>query len=109
MRQRLGVTDQPGDTAAGLEAQLGQLGALARAGLPGDDQHLMVPQGTEQFVVPGSDRKFSGIADRSAGDEGVIDGATSFGSGAAVHAPVWSAIRGSSVADPDGGSPQIEF
>ena len=84
---RLGVPDQPGDTAAGLDAQLRQLRALARTGLAGDDQHLVLAERGEQLVVPGGDRQFGGIADRSGGDERVTDGATAVvGGGAAVHA-----------------------
>ena len=52
----LGVPDQPGDAASGLDAQLGQLRALARTGLAGDDQHLVPADGSEQLVVPGGDR-----------------------------------------------------
>ncbi len=39
---RLRVTDHALDAAARFEAQLRQLGALARAGLAGDDHHLVV-------------------------------------------------------------------
>ena len=39
---RLGVTDQPGDAPSDFDAQLRQLGALARAGLPGDDHDSVV-------------------------------------------------------------------
>ena len=39
---RLGVADQPVDAAPELEAQLRQLRALARPGLAGDDDDLVV-------------------------------------------------------------------
>ena len=39
----LGVADHPPPAAAELEADLGQLGRLAGAGLAGDDHHLVVP------------------------------------------------------------------
>ena len=48
---RLGVADEPAVAAAELEAQLGQLGALARAGLAGDDDHLMVADRGQQVVA----------------------------------------------------------
>ena len=39
---RLGVPDGAADAAAELQADLGQLGGLARPGLAGDDHHLVV-------------------------------------------------------------------
>ncbi len=38
---RLGVADGAADTAAEFEADLRQLGGLARTGLAGDDDHLV--------------------------------------------------------------------
>ena len=36
------MADRPGDAAPQLEADLGQLGGLARTGLAGDDHDLVV-------------------------------------------------------------------
>ena len=44
---RLGVSNGPTDATPELEAKLGQLGRLARAGLPGHDDHLVVPDRSE--------------------------------------------------------------
>ena len=63
---RLGVTDHPVDAAPGLEAQLGQLGALARSGLAGDDDHLVLADGGDQLVAPGRDRERLRVLDRCA-------------------------------------------
>ena len=50
---RLGVPDQrPRTPAAELEADLGQLGGLARPGLAGDDHHLVVADGGGDVVAP---------------------------------------------------------
>ncbi len=42
---RLGAADQARRATAGRQAQLGQLGGLARAGLTGDDHHLVSANG----------------------------------------------------------------
>ena len=46
----LGMADDPGLTAPGFEAQLGQLRALARSGLSCHDDHLVVGDGGEQLL-----------------------------------------------------------
>ena len=53
----LGVPNHAPDTAACLQADLGQLGGLARPGLPGDDHHLMLADGGREVVTSGTDRK----------------------------------------------------
>ena len=58
---RLGVADHPVDPAPGLEAQLGQLGALARSGLAGDDDHLVLADRGDQLVPTRRDRERLGI------------------------------------------------
>ena len=45
-----------------LEAELRELRALARAGLAGDDHHLVVAEHVEQLVAPGGDRQLGGVA-----------------------------------------------
>ena len=60
---RLRVTDQAGDPAAQLEAQLRQLGALPRARLAGDDDDLMVADGGQQVVPASRDRQLLGVGD----------------------------------------------
>ena len=82
---RLCVADQPCDAAPRLEAQLGQLRALARAGLAGHDDHLVVAQGGDELGAPGADGQLRGIRE-TAGHERVADRLTASGSGAAVHA-----------------------
>ena len=57
---RLGVADQPVDAAPELEAQLRQLRALARAGLAGDDDDLVVADRRQQVVAAGRDRQRRG-------------------------------------------------
>ena len=47
----LGVADEPSHAQAELEAQLGQLGALARTGLPGDDHDLVVADRLEEHLA----------------------------------------------------------
>ena len=90
---RLRVPDQPGHTPAGLDAHLGQLGALARSGLAGDDEDLLLAEGGEQLVVPGTDRQFLGIRDRPRGDQRVAnsrDGGQRLHGG--PHRPVWRSV-----------------
>ena len=48
---RLSVPDQAEDASAEFEAQLGQLGALARPGLAGHDHNLIVSNSREQIVA----------------------------------------------------------
>jgi len=50
---RLGLADQPAPAAAGLQAQLRQLGRLARTGLPGHDDDLVVAQCGHQVRAVG--------------------------------------------------------
>ena len=50
----LGVTDAG---SSGGEAELGQLGGLARTGLARHDQHLVVANGRHDVVGPRSDRQ----------------------------------------------------
>ncbi len=81
----LSVPDHPGDAPTGLDAQLRQLGALARTRLPGDDQHLVPAEGAEQLVVPSRDRQLGGIRDVPGGEERITDGAATVGGSAAIH------------------------
>ncbi len=60
---RLGVPDQSADPATQLQADLWQLGGLARAGLPGDDDDLVVADRGKQVVLLLADRQGRGIAD----------------------------------------------
>ncbi len=60
---RLGVADLPGDAPAQLEADLGNLGRLARAGLPRDDHYLVIPDGLGDLIPALADRQFGGIGD----------------------------------------------
>ena len=54
---RLGVPDQAGDAATEFEADLRQLGGLARAGLAGHHHDLVLADRPLQVVPPGRDRK----------------------------------------------------
>ena len=66
----LGVPDHPAAAAraaAELETDLGQLGGLARAGLAGDDDDLVVADGRRDVVTP--------LADRQLGREGDVHNA----------------------------------
>ena len=60
---RLGVGDRPEHTTPELQTELGQLRRLARAGLPGDDDDLVVTNGGKQVVVAGGDRELRRIGD----------------------------------------------
>ena len=60
---RLGVGDGPAHTAPELEAQLGQLGRLARAGLPGHDDDLVIPDRGEQVVATRGHRQLRRVGD----------------------------------------------
>jgi len=54
---RLSVPDGAADSAAQLQADLWQLGGLARPGLTGDDDHLIVVDGLGELVPPVADRQ----------------------------------------------------
>ena len=49
----LGVSDHPGDASAKLEADLRQLGRLARAGFTGHDDDLVVADRGGDLIAPG--------------------------------------------------------
>ena len=53
----LGVPDHAPHAAAGLQADLGQLGGLARSGLPRHDDHLVLADGGREVIAAGTDRK----------------------------------------------------
>ena len=59
----LGVPDGAGDPAAELEADLGDLGGLARAGLPRDDDDLVVADGVGDVLAARRDRQLLGVGD----------------------------------------------
>ena len=63
---RLGVADGAADAAAQFEADLRQLGGLARPGLACDDDDLMFGDGAGDLVAPIADRQV-GIGDRGDG------------------------------------------
>ena len=54
---RLSVTDQPLRSTPEAEADLRQLGRLARAGLAADDDDLMLADGVRDLLAPGIDRQ----------------------------------------------------
>ena len=58
---RLGVADQPVLAQAELEAHLGDLGGLTRAGLAGDDGHLVGRDGGHQIFAALGDRQLGGV------------------------------------------------
>ena len=64
---RLGVSDGPAHAATELEAQLGQLGRLARAGLPGHDDDLVIADGSEQIVATRGHWQLRRVGDRRDG------------------------------------------
>ena len=64
---RLGVADHPGDAPAQLQADLGQLGGLAAAGLTGDDDDLVLTDGGGDLLAAGADRQLLGVDDRRDG------------------------------------------
>ena len=70
---RLGVADQALDTATEVEADLGQLGGLAGAGLPRHDNNLMVSNGGSYVVPASGDGQVVGIADLRHGGETTRD------------------------------------
>ena len=59
----LGVADGPLDAATELEADLGELGRLARPGLARDDDDLVVADGRGDVVAALTDRQVLGIGD----------------------------------------------
>ena len=64
---RLGVADHPGHAPAQLQADLGQLGGLAAAGLTGDDDDLVLADGGGDLLTAGGDRQLLGVDDRRDG------------------------------------------
>ena len=60
---RLRVGDRAADPAAQLQADLGQLRGLARAGLAGDDDDLVVADRRQQVVAARADRQRRRIGD----------------------------------------------
>ena len=93
---RLGVADLPGDAAAELEADLGQLGGFPRAGFACDDDHLVVADGGRDVVAALADRQFRGVANGRARDGGLAGG---FSGGGALRGPgrVRDRVRGNFV------------
>jgi len=59
----LRMADQAAHPPPQLEADLGDLGGLARAGLAGDDHDLVVPDGGPDLVTVLGDRKPFGVPD----------------------------------------------
>ncbi len=55
---RLGVADHPVASSASFQAELGQLGALPRAGLAGHDEDLVLGDGRHQLIAVVGDREF---------------------------------------------------
>ena len=64
---RLGVADHPGHAPAQLQADLGQLGGLAAAGLAGDDDDLVLGDGGGDLLAACRDRQLLGVDDRRDG------------------------------------------
>ena len=58
---RLGVADHAGDAPSQLQADLGQLCGLARSGLAGDDDDLVVADGLGDLVAARADRQLLGV------------------------------------------------
>ena len=66
----LGVPDHPVDATTRFETQLGELCALARPGLPGDDHDLVVADRGEQLLAPLGDRQRLGVPQATTVDDG---------------------------------------
>ena len=66
----LGVPDHPLDPTPGFETHLGKLGALARAGLPSHDHHLVLPDRCQQLLSSLGDRQRFGIRQSTTVDDG---------------------------------------
>ena len=60
---RLGVPDLAADAAAELQADLGQLGRLARTGLARDDHDLVLVDRCRELGLPLAHRQFGRIGD----------------------------------------------
>ncbi len=60
---RLRVTDEPADAAPGLEADLGKLRGLARAGLAAHDDHLVIPDRALDLAGALRDGKLGRVGD----------------------------------------------
>ncbi len=71
----LRVADHPVDAASGLETELGQLRALARAGLAGHDHHLVLADRCDQLVAAFGDRQALRVRQPTTGDDRVRSGA----------------------------------
>ena len=69
----LGVADLAGDAAAEFQADLRQLGGLARAGLARDDDDLVVADGRGYLVLPLADRQLRRIGDHRHGLAPLLD------------------------------------
>ena len=79
----LGVADQAVDAPPELEAQLGELGALARAGLAGHDDDLVLTDGRQQVVAAVGDRQRLRVAQAALGHDGIAPGAPQLDGGLA--------------------------
>ena len=89
---RLGVPDQAGAPPAQLQADLGQLGGLAGAGLPRDDHHLVVPDRRQDVVLAPGERQLGGVAQGQVGHAARIGGPAAPGP-AFTAAPRCAAVR----------------
>ncbi len=58
---RLGVADHAAHAAPELEAELGQLGGLARAGVAGEDHDLVLRDRRGDALARAGDRQFLGV------------------------------------------------
>ena len=89
----LGVTDGALDAAAQLQADLRQLGRLARPGLPRDDDDLVVADGRSDVVAAVTDRQVLGVGD--VGDQRAAPRELLLGHGRTpvVGRPSWAPAR----------------
>ncbi|CFM79019.1 Uncharacterised protein [Bordetella pertussis] len=71
----LGMADHLAPAAPQLQADLGQLGRLARPRLAADDDHLVGGDGARDFLAPRADRQVFGIGNRGDGPLGARLGA----------------------------------